>query len=163
MAKKKNAPILRAQGGGGDEPATKTVTKSYAVRDKWLDKAKDNLVEFKSVDGEISDLKVNGEPAGGGGGGASLVKVSIINNTSEELEVQVVHLIGDTMMLPAHLGFNEYIDANSTLEIDAVTLGEYSKIIALGKTITAVTGEITKDSAEGLATIHGPGTVTITA
>lgn len=155
MAKKKNAPILRD--GDNNQP---TITKSYAVRDKWLDKAKDNLVEFKSVDGEIQDLTVNGEPAGGGGG-ASLVKVSIINNTAEELRVDVVHLIGDQMMLPAHLGFSEYIDANSTLEIDAVTLGEYSKIIALGKTITAVTGEITKDSAEGLATIHGPGTVTI--
>ena len=64
MAKKKNAPVLRD--GDNNQP---TITKSYTVRDKWLDKAKDNLVEFKSVDGEISDLKVNGEPAGGGGGG----------------------------------------------------------------------------------------------
>lgn len=65
MAKKKNAPVLRAQ---GEDPTPATITKSYAVRDKWLDKSKDNLVEFKSVDGEISDLTVNGEPAGGGGG-----------------------------------------------------------------------------------------------
>ena len=68
MAKKKNAPVLRD--GDNNQPA---ITKSYAVRDKWLDKAKDNLVEFKSVDGEISDLKVNGEPAGGGGGGGTAV------------------------------------------------------------------------------------------
>ena len=78
MAKKKNAPVLRD--GDNNQP---TITKSYAVRDKWLDKAKDNLVEFKSVDGEISDLKVNGEPAGGGGGDFSTAQVTIDNSNNQ--------------------------------------------------------------------------------
>jgi hypothetical protein len=73
MAKKKNAPVLRS----GNEPETKTITKSYAVRDKWLDKAKDNLVEFKSVDGEVQDLTVNGQPAGGGGGDITSATLTI--------------------------------------------------------------------------------------
>lgn len=86
MAKKKNAPVLRGGGGGGgDQP---TITKSYAVRDKWLDKAKDNLVEFKSVDGEISDLKVNGQPAGGGGS-MKTYTVNFINNTQSTIYVHL--------------------------------------------------------------------------
>lgn len=87
MAKKKNAPILRGQSEGGDQPITTTVTKSYAVRDKWLDNAKDNLVEFKSVDGEISDLKVNGEPAGGGG-----MKTCTVNMVNESQSTVKVYL-----------------------------------------------------------------------
>lgn len=70
MAKKKTAekanlkasPILRSQG-------EQHKTKSYAVRDDWKDEGVVNTVAFKSVDGEVQDLLVNGEPAGGGGGG----------------------------------------------------------------------------------------------
>lgn len=74
MAKKKTenikaAPVLRAgSGGGGDQPVTPTITKSYEVRDDWKDKSITNYVAFKSVDGTVQDLTVNGEPAGGGGG-----------------------------------------------------------------------------------------------
>ena len=118
---------------------------------------------------DLSDIikakAIFGGSGSGGGGGASLVNVSIINNTAEELEVVVVNLVGDQGPLPAHLEGAAYLDANSTLEIDAVVLGEYSKILAIGKTISAVTGEITIDtgSLTGVATIHGPGTVTISA
>lgn len=112
MAKKKNAPVLRAQ-GEDPTPATPTITKSYAVRDKWLDKAKDNLVEFKSVDGEISDLMVNGQPAGGGGGGdLTTIDLEISNNTSQTKQ----------LALP-------YIDENSANVgpiISLITLSAYS-------------------------------------
>lgn len=90
MAKKKTAetanikaaPVLR--GGGADPtPETPVITKSYCVRDDWKDKNKVNFVAFKSVDGEVQDLTVNGEPAGGGGGGGTAT-VSITNNTSEK-------------------------------------------------------------------------------
>lgn len=88
MAKKKTAetanikaaPVLRS---GGDDPTPETpvITKSYSVRDDWKDINKVNYVAFKSVDGEITEVKVNGEPAGGGGNTAT---VQIINNTSEK-------------------------------------------------------------------------------
>ena len=88
MAKKKNAPVLRD--GDNNQPA---ITKSYAVRDKWLDKAKDNLVEFKSVDGEISDLKVNGEPAGGGGGGDfTTAEVTLILDSGSSAGIQGIFI-----------------------------------------------------------------------
>ena len=83
MAKKKTenikaAPVLRAQ---GDEstPETPVITKSYSIRDDWKDKGVVNTVAFKSVDGEVQDLTVNGEPAGGGGGGDFSTAEVIIN------------------------------------------------------------------------------------
>ena len=67
-AKIEAAPVLRAQ---GDNP-TPVITKSYIMRDDWIDKGVVNTVAFKSVDGEVQDLLVNGEPAGGGGGTAQV-------------------------------------------------------------------------------------------
>ena len=86
MAKKKTAetanikaaPVLR---DGAQNP---TKTKSYCVRDDWKDISKVNYVAFKSVDGEVQDLTVNGEPAGGGGGGDfSTAQVTIDNSNNK--------------------------------------------------------------------------------
>ena len=72
MAKKKTenikaAPVLRSS-SGGDEPAPKqtrigpkqTRTRTYQIIDPWKDRDKVNLVEVKSVDGKITEVKVNG-------------------------------------------------------------------------------------------------------
>lgn len=45
--------------------------KNYMINDKWLDIAKQNIVEVESTDGVIGSVKVNGEEYGGGGGGSS--------------------------------------------------------------------------------------------
>ena len=94
MAKKKTenikaAPVLRAQ---GDEstPETPVITKSYSIRDDWKDKGVVNTVAFKSVDGEVQDLTVNGEPAGGGGG--TTAEVTFVNNTNNEVEIAIPFL-----------------------------------------------------------------------
>ena len=85
MAKKKTAetanikaaPVLRAESGGEQPtPETPVITKSYSVRDEWKDINKVNYVAFKSVDGEITEVKVNGQPAGGGGGGTATVQIT---------------------------------------------------------------------------------------
>ena len=90
MAKKKTAetanikaaPVLRAGSGGGQPtPETPVITKSYSVRDDWKDKDKVNYVAFKSVDGEVQDLTVNGQPAGGGGGMFTTAKLVAANNS----------------------------------------------------------------------------------
>jgi len=135
MAKKKNAPVLRAQGGGG-QPETKTITKSYAVRDKWLDKAKDNLVEFKSVDGEISDLMVNGEPAGGGGD-FSLVAVNVTNNSQTEVQIQAPILDADNnIIVPVR-----YSDAESDYDFQFMAPAQgYIDTVAQGIQLGSVTG-----------------------
>lgn len=87
MAKKKTenikaAPVLRAD-GGSDQPTPtpeQTGTRTYQIMDPWKDRDVVNLVDVKAVDGEITEVKVNGQPAGGGGGGTATVQ--IINNTS---------------------------------------------------------------------------------
>ena len=90
MAKKKTenikaAPVLRASGGGDDPtPETPVITKSYSVRDDWKDINKVNYVAFKSVDGEVQDLTVNGEPAGGGGE-IPTVTFKVINNSGKKI------------------------------------------------------------------------------
>lgn len=70
MAKKKTenikaAPVLRAQ-SGGDQPTPtpeQTGTRTYQIMDPWKDRDVINLVDVKAVDGEITEVKVNGEPA----------------------------------------------------------------------------------------------------
>lgn len=87
MAKKKTenikaAPVLRAD-ASGDQPAPtpeQTGTRTYQIIDPWKDRDVVNLVDVKAVDGEITEVKVNGQPAGGGGGGTATVQIT--NNTS---------------------------------------------------------------------------------
>lgn len=87
MAKKKTenikaAPVLKA-GSGGDEPTPtpeQTRTRTYQIMDPWKDRDVTNLVDVKAVDGEITEVKVNGVPAGGGGGGTATVQITA--NTS---------------------------------------------------------------------------------
>lgn len=100
MAKKKTtenikaAPVLRSN-SGGEQPSTPTITKSYGIRDDWKDKSISNYVAFKSVDGEIQDLTVNGEPAGGGGGGTATI---IITNSSNSaiFEITTPYISSET-------------------------------------------------------------------
>ena len=101
MAKKKTenikaVPVLRA-GSGGEQPTPtpeQTGTRTYQITDPWKDRGVVNLVDVKSVDGEITDVKVNGEPAGGGGGGSvTTAEVTFVNNTNdEEVEIQLPFL-----------------------------------------------------------------------
>ena len=100
MAKKKTenikaAPVLRA-GSGGEQPAPtpeQTGTRTYQIMDPWKDRDKVNLVDVKSVDGEITDVKVNGEPAGGGGGGGATVVFTNSSNSKEfDLKMPIIDL-----------------------------------------------------------------------
>lgn len=47
-------------------------TKMYSVLDKWTDLDKENIVDFTSVDGVVTQARLNGVPVGGGGGSAVL-------------------------------------------------------------------------------------------
>lgn len=92
MAKKKTAPVLRIENPGVEptpDPEERTITKSYAVRDDWKDRDITNFVFFKSVDGEITDLLVNGEPAGGGGD-PETVNIKIKNTSSHDVLVSTM-------------------------------------------------------------------------
>ena len=90
MAKKKTenikaAPVLRAHGDEQPTPTPEqTGTRTYQIMDPWKDRDVVNLVDVKAVDGEITEVKVNGEPAGGGGGGDfSTAQVTIDNSNNK--------------------------------------------------------------------------------
>lgn len=44
----------------------------YSVLDKWTDLDKENIVDFTSVDGVVTQARLNGVPVGGGGGQTTL-------------------------------------------------------------------------------------------
>lgn len=64
--------------------------KNYMINDKWLDIAKQNIVEVESTDGVIGSVKVNGEEYGGSGGGGesdfSTAELVLTNNSGNPFE-----------------------------------------------------------------------------
>ena len=113
MAKKKTenikaAPVLRAQSGGEQPTPTpeQTGTRTYQIMDPWKDRGTVNLVDVKAVDGEITEVKVNGQPAGGGGGGDfSVAMVTFIDTNGNAYLVTA----------PFVLEGNEYINQDGIL------------------------------------------------
>ena len=103
MAKKKTenikaAPVLRAGNGGGEQPTPtpeQTGTRTYQIMDPWKDRGAVNLVDVKAVDGEITEVKVNGEPAGGGGNFTS-ANASIVLNDVASLEISGLAYVDPT-------------------------------------------------------------------
>ena len=59
-----------------------SVTKMYSVLDKWTDLEKENVVDFTSVDGVVTQARLNGVPVGGGGGGSAVLTVNIASGVS---------------------------------------------------------------------------------
>lgn len=163
MAKKKTAetanikaaPVLRAQGGEQPTPETPVITKSYSVRDDWKDKDIVNYVAFKSVDGEVQDLTVNGQPAGGGGIGKEIKVTATGGDTNGEcyLTIYLFNEITDIRALSINdehnYGFGtqgkiemhmpDFHDAEVLLLKDGVTM---DIVTATGYTYT-VTGSAT--------------------
>lgn len=62
--------------------------KNYMINDKWLDIAKQNIVEVESTDGVIGSVKVNGEEYGGSGGESdfSTAELVLTNNSGIPFE-----------------------------------------------------------------------------
>lgn len=123
MAKKKTAetanikaaPVLRA-GSGGEQPTPtpeQTETRTYQIMDPWKDRDVVNLVDVKAVDGEITEVKVNGQPAGGGGGGTATVQIT--NNTSGKgLNVLGPVISNNIIMTDIHENHLWHVDVGSS-------------------------------------------------
>lgn len=144
MAKKKMAetanikagPILRAQ---GEDPSK---TKSYCVRDDWKDISKVNYVAFKSVNGEVQDLTVNGEPAGGGG--FASVAINVVNSSQNDVQIYMPLVSpGSNKVVPEW-----FFDAGSD--------NDYQVIAPSIGYIDTVTQQIQ------IASVTGTGNVTVT-
>lgn len=131
MAKKKTenikaAPVLRAQGGEQPTPTPEqTGTRTYQIMDPWKDRDVINLVDVKAVDGEITEVKVNGEPAGGGStlAGYDIISVTFTatDNASPFIVSNLVDFDNNGELRGAYIINNNYyvdmshmITANST-------------------------------------------------
>jgi len=126
MAKKKTAetanikaaPVLRD--GNSNDPV---VTKSYSVRDDWKDKDIVNYVAFKSVDGEVQDLTVNGQPAGGGGG-MRTVSVNCTNDSQNDYSIYIPNIDSNA---PGIIYSEILLDADFEADVPVI-LGENGTI-----------------------------------
>lgn len=135
--------------------------KNYMINDKWLDIAKQNIVEVESTDGVIGSVKLNGEEYGGGGGGSSdftTAQVTLIIGSNADASVEGACILED--------GGVEYLDtaypvaANTTSVIPAVLYkGEGTVMIQTSATIT-VDGDI-QQMAPNAYIITGDGTITL--
>ena len=155
MAKKKTenikaAPVLR---NGAQNP---TKTKSYCVRDDWKDISKVNYVAFKSVDGEVQDLTVNGEPTGGGGGNLSIARVVITNNSADEIEIGLAE-ISEGGFIGTHINGPILVSASESGNHKIPLYQGSNRTLFMGTAV--VTGSIS--FAEGVITVSGDGTITI--
>jgi hypothetical protein len=104
---------------------------------------------------------IDEDDAGGSGGG--IAEVTIINNTANEIEVNIIYVDTDQ---PPFIGdrYSQgvYIDASSSLTVQAPTTGDYNKAQGMdGATITSVTGDIELNSTTHIAIIKGNGTITV--
>lgn len=155
----KAAPVLRSEsGGGGDQPVTPTITKSYEVRDDWKDRDIINYVAFKSVDGEVQDLTVNGEPAGGGGGVPETATVTFTNNNRVSAGVRYVHVNPNTGELSAEQ--TTTISQGTSKTITQILVGSMLTSTVTGTTSTSTTGNITTSDRQHFH-INGDGTITL--
>ena len=164
MAKKKTenikaAPVLRAQGGGEQPTPTpeQTGTRTYQIMDPWKDRGAVNLVDVKAVDGEITEVKVNGEPAGGGGGDSvTTAEVTFINNTNDEVEIELPFLDQN----PSGYYFNTNYHANHGSNDPIITplYNGQTQTVIVGHNL-AVSGSATVELFN--VTITGNCTITI--
>lgn len=164
MAKKKTenikaAPVLRAQSGG-----EQTGTRTYQIMDPWKDRDVVNLVDVKAVDGEITEVKVNGQPAGGGGGGnfrtaqVTFINASAGGHSHYNLMVPTLNIV-DLYIEVSHVDFMPENDPR--LRPTTVVLGTngyYGTFDELPTTATA-TGGVRYDGGD--VYITGDGTLTI--
>ena len=147
MAKKKSikaAPVLRS----GNE---QTKTRTYQIMDPWKDRGLTNLVDVKAVDGEITEVKVNGEPAGGGA-------VAIVTFASEptafKTALPVINADG-TYTSSDGWATDEFTSFPVDLKIPLPAIGSWH-----GDEPPTCTGGVTFDPDTHALTVTGNGTIT---
>lgn len=167
MAKKKTenikaAPVLRALGGDQPTPTPEqTGTRTYQIMDPWKDRGVVNLVDVKSVDGEITDVKVNGEPAGGGGGGVQTAEVIVTNNTNNTVTMTFSRIQPSGDKQYSYAQIINAASGRSTVVRDIILLsngGAYTFVDGSYNSLS-FTGDITEE--DGDIHITGDGTITI--
>ena len=130
-------------------------TKYYGIKDNWTDDDVANVIEVASEDGSVSSVKVNGVEYGGGGGDLTVADVTIINNTADEVEINLAAITSS--MVGYQITGPLYSPATST-DTWQIPLYQGSNCTLFMGTVST-TGSITYD--QGIITITGDGTITI--
>lgn len=129
-------------------------TKMYSVLDKWTDLDKENVVDFTSVDGVVTEARLNGVPVGGGGGGdLDTVKVTITELSGKVINIAYAISFGEQAAT-----FGRITDAG---EYDAITYKGtcIAELDAIGYILTVVSGSA--EVADNMAIITGPCTLSV--
>lgn len=134
--------------------------KNYMINDKWLDIAKQNIVEVESTDGVIGSVKVNGEEYGGGGGSSdfSTAEVTLIVGT-----VSYVAMQGACIRERGGVGSirtSYFIEENTTSVTQAVLYQGMGFVMIDTEATVSVSGNI-QEVSTGYYSITGDCTITI--
>lgn len=126
-----------------------SVTKMYSVLDKWTDLEKENIVDFTSVDGTVTQARLNGVPVGGGGGGDfSTAKVTFTELSDQAVYMPYALTYGDNSFAAAVIADAGEYDA---IKYKGLCIAEK---IAAGYKIEVVSGSA--EVEENMAFITGP-------
>ena len=129
-----------------------SVTKMYSVLDKWTDLDKENIVDFTSVDGTVTQARLNGVPVGGGGGGTATLTVIVEAGNNAAFQVPYVSddfIRADGVMVASEASPYEFeIPVNSIL-------------IVIEGSIVDTSGDINYDSDNDEYQITGNCSVTV--
>lgn len=132
--------------------------KNYMINDKWLDIAKQNIVEVESTDGVIGSVKVNGQEYGGGGGSSdfSTAVVTFVCADEPDINLAFINVQNDGI----------YSDINIAQSTQTVTVPLYKNklsctILPFFMSVTSTSGSITGSQMDGFI-ISGDCTINYT-
>lgn len=130
-----------------------TNIKTYAVHDHWTDINKKNDVDIMSVNGVITEIKVNGEDAGGGGGSSDFSTAEVTLSTSGFGSLPIASILDDKIDTTVPF----FIESFEAILYKGSQVCDTSEITG---TIT-VSGDAVYDSDEQTITITGDCNITI--
>lgn len=134
-------------------------TKMYSVLDKWTDLDKENIVDFTSVDGVVTQARLNGVPVGGGGGDFNTAAVAFINDSqNSEFVVTAPYIFNEQLLCNIYAE-----DMGDDFPYDLVLYKGSLAVSIPSDThvkIQSVTGDITIQSTYSVI-VTGAGTITL--
>lgn len=137
------------------------MNKHYSVHDHWTDIAKKNDVDIESIDGVITEIKVNGEDYGGGGGESdfSTAELTIISQIPDTLMIGLAEVLVDPEHGTQIYGTSEVV-GNITSTFSVLFPNNGALGVEFPNCAIEATGDI--EVSGDYAEISGNGTITIT-
>lgn len=129
-------------------------TKMYSVIDKWTDLNTENIVDFTSVDGVVTEARVNGVPAGGGSSDFSTIEVTLSELSGQAVYMPYALSLGENGMAASVVGD---VGAYNAIAYKGTCIAE---LIAAGYSLEVVSGSAELVETNVVA-IGGPCTLRV--